>query len=412
MKKNKDKFKAKIDFYLEPTIKVGSETQHFTLDDVPTTPNPEQDYIRVPFRLISATVVGAGSWKASDFSDVEILRAATDKLLNVPVYTDHYAYTGEAIGIVEQVAFVEQTNDADGNIIPAGINGVLRIDVQAHPKIARDLQSDPPLIRSNSVTVSFLWTPSHEGDDYRWRIGEISTVDGKMISRKVVEILEFYETSLVFLGADPYAKILDENGLPRFVHQSDVFNQPQTPAATPTEPEAPAAPIADEVEVSNSKPKVVAVSNQQPKELEVFSFAAETSKITALLEKEKKDLTAKLSVLQQEFIALNDKYNQSVDKLTKYLAGKREQCKKLYLVSVQGKNLDTAPMLALIENASEDVLATLLQQYGADLFDNFSITCACGKAVDYQTSSTQTQVQPENKPNPAQKNFGKMRIKN
>lgn len=174
-------------------------------------PKPE-DFVDIPFRLLTATVVGAHSWKATDFSDTAVLKASISKLEGKPVYPNHDPELYNWLGIVADTRWEEARSTPMGETIPAGINGNLRIDAKTNPNIVRALLVGG--IYSNSVTVNFLWVPSHQFDsvhEFEDRIGTYAE-DGKMICRKVTEIIDYYESSLVFLGADPYAKLIDKEG--------------------------------------------------------------------------------------------------------------------------------------------------------------------------------------------------------
>lgn len=184
----------------------------------------EEDFIRVPFRLISATIVGGGSWKATDFSNTEVLKASRQKLLKKTVYKDHDHDTDNWIGIVEAVKWSEGVPQGK-NRVPAGIDGVLAIDAKTSPKTARGLLIGT--IYSNSVTVEFDWTPSHDfEEDYEFerKVGTEGK-DGKMIRRVVTAIHDYHETSLVWLGADPYAKLIDGEGNLVNVERSATFDK-------------------------------------------------------------------------------------------------------------------------------------------------------------------------------------------
>lgn len=192
-------------------------------DDAESIIPKDSEFVKVPFRLLSATIVGAGGWKATDFTDEKVLKKATKLLMDKPVYTDHDTYTvNNAIGKVFETSWQEGYTDTTGQEIPAGINGIVGVDVKVAPKTARNLLSGA--INSNSVTVMFDWVPSHEFDnewDFRDLLG--SVIDGKMVTRKVTKIYDFFETSLVFLGADPFSKKLDDSGQPMLVDKSAVF---------------------------------------------------------------------------------------------------------------------------------------------------------------------------------------------
>lgn len=174
-------------------------------------PKPE-DFIDVPFRLLSATTVGAGSWKATDFSDVNMLRASKDKLLAKPIYFNHDTSVLNWVGGIKSVKWSDAFTNGDGIKVPAGIDGMMSIDAKSNPKIARGVLTGN--VFSNSVTVVFNWEPSHKFDSehqFMDRIGEMGD-DGKMIRRIVTSIEDYYESSLVWLGADPFAKLIDPAG--------------------------------------------------------------------------------------------------------------------------------------------------------------------------------------------------------
>ena len=174
-------------------------------------PKPE-DFLLVPFRLISATTVGPGSWKATEFP-ANILKKSMPLLKGKPVYTNHD--TGNVNNAVGEVATVEWQAGykmADGTDVPDGINGVIAIDTKIAPMLARNVLKGN--VYSNSVTVEFDWVPSHDFET-RWEFEDkcgLYDEDGSMIRRVVSKIWNYHESSLVFLGADPYAKKLDDQG--------------------------------------------------------------------------------------------------------------------------------------------------------------------------------------------------------
>jgi len=184
----------------------------FNPDTTPQALIPkEEDFVQKPFRLISATTVGAGTWKSTDFSDTRILRGSRNMLEGVPVYKEHRMNLDNWMGIVTGVKWTSAFT-SNGVNIPAGIDGIIAVDAKTNPKIARGLLMGT--IFSNSVTVEFEWEMSHEFEndwDFYNRIGEIGK-DGKMIRRVVTNIINYHETSLVWLGADPYAKAIDTSG--------------------------------------------------------------------------------------------------------------------------------------------------------------------------------------------------------
>lgn len=177
-------------------------------------PKPE-DFIQVPFRLLSATIVGAGSWKATDFTNEKILKGSASKLSGKPIFKEHNPDLDNWVGIVSGTKWSPSFTQKVGGkevVVPAGIDGVLDIDVKTNPTLARGIMIGS--IFSNSVTVVFDYEKSHEDipdGEFFEKVGTIAA-DGKMITRKATKIYDYYETSLVFLGADPFSKSIDVEG--------------------------------------------------------------------------------------------------------------------------------------------------------------------------------------------------------
>ena len=184
-------------------------------------PKPE-DFIEETFRLISATIVGAGSWKATDFSqNPGLLKTAMPELLGKPIYRDHDTDMNNWLGFVKNVTW-QPAFTQDGVQVPAGINGLLAIDAKTEPKMARGILMG--VIFSNSVTVEFDWVMSHSFDsgyEFDMKVGTMHE-DGTMIRRIVVAVYTFHETSMCWLGADPFAKLIDKDGKLRNIDKTSI----------------------------------------------------------------------------------------------------------------------------------------------------------------------------------------------
>ena len=172
----------------------------------------EEEFIEPVFRLLSATIVSK-NWMPTDFGYGDVLKRSIKLMLGQTVNCDHETAIGNAIGAVSKVMWQEAYKD--GNIfVPAGMNGVLKIDGKANPRIARGILMEPPSIHSNSVTVQFAWDKSHPdmSDQDFW--DKIGTYDskGNMVRRVVTNIVRYLETSLVSHGADAYAQKIGEDG--------------------------------------------------------------------------------------------------------------------------------------------------------------------------------------------------------
>lgn len=173
----------------------------------------DEEFINPMFRLLSATIVSK-NYNPTDFSRPGVLKASMPLLLGQTVNCDHSTDIGNAIGAVSKVTWQESYKAENGFIIPAGINGVLKIDGKANPRIARGILMEPPSIHSNSVTVQFKWEKSHPEMGEMEFYEKLGTYDAKgvMVRRIVTEIVRYLETSLVSHGADSFAQKIGDDG--------------------------------------------------------------------------------------------------------------------------------------------------------------------------------------------------------
>lgn len=174
-------------------------------------PSPES-FIRPTFRALSEVIVHK-KWNPVDFSKKGVLKASMPLLQAQTLNIDHESSIGNAIGSVSAVAF-QGGYTAEGIKVPPGINVDLLIDGKSHPNIARKIMMKPPAIHSCSVTVRFEWEPSHKFEnvtEFMHKVGQFGE-DGKLIRRIVTKILGYSEISLVAHGADPFAKLVGDDG--------------------------------------------------------------------------------------------------------------------------------------------------------------------------------------------------------
>ena len=186
-------------------------TYYPNLDKSELTPKDEE-FIEPMFRLLSETIVSK-NWNPTDFGQNGVLKASMKMLLGQTVNCDHETNIGNAIGAVSQVMWQESYKDGSFTI-PAGINGILKIDGKANPRIARGILMEPPSIHSNSVTVQFKWDRSHpqmEDNEFYQKLGTYDS-KGVMVRRIVTEIVRYMETSLVSHGADSFAQKIGSDG--------------------------------------------------------------------------------------------------------------------------------------------------------------------------------------------------------
>jgi hypothetical protein len=430
--KDKVEREEKANFKGNATL-LKDSVQFMELDETPL----EEDFISVPFRMISQTLVGKDSYKATDFSLTGVLEDAVSKLIGKPVYLDHSIGRVEnAVGVVESAEWQDAFTDESGMQVSAGINGILKVDAKANPRIARALTNDKPFIFSCSVTVTFNWKPSHQIENFRWYVGEMGE-DGKIICRQAVAILDFYEVSLVWAGADPFAKML-KNGSPYLIDWTSVASANEMP--NPTTQIPPRTSIeetsndaehqsketerlefeqSDETETETieslqntltEKCKEIESLQQSLTEIETVrqslieagealeqskqSLASNEAKVTEL-NTQILDFATKLNDAFSQITSLKGEITERNQKIEKFVATKREECKRLYTLSANGKVQDD--MLALIDSTDELALDVLLRSYGTSFNETMQSFCSCGKKVEFRTTEPEKTSSPKEK---------------
>lgn len=186
-------------------FKQTSKNDNFNFEKVSDVLPKDEDYIFVNFRALSKTIV-PGHW--IDWSKDDILKNSVPKLLGATIYPNHnFTDINNWLGSVASAAWDEEGANAEN--VP-GINATYKIDALMNPRIARGLMMNPPAIHSTSMTVLFKFEPSHPEifNENRWRFIELlgEEVEGSIVRFIVTEILEYWEASLVFQGADRLAK--------------------------------------------------------------------------------------------------------------------------------------------------------------------------------------------------------------
>ena len=166
-------------------------------------PNPafsEEEYISVPFRFLSATLIEGHELDISE----KVLKRAVKLWDKKPVQTDHEFAIAANIGITSNPVW-----DAESD--PPGINGWMHInkirDAENGQAVSQGLKMGT--IESTSVWFFFDWKSSHPDMD-EWTFWEMlgKEVDDERVRIIVTKITDVWEQSLVMLGADPNAKRL------------------------------------------------------------------------------------------------------------------------------------------------------------------------------------------------------------
>ena len=417
-------------------------------------PKPE-DFLPFAFRHISATILGAGSWKCTDFTNEKVIKKLAGLLSNKPVYFNHDLDASRVIGANGTLRFTP-AKKVQGTVIPAGVDGPIWIDGVLHPEICRQLASYPvPQIQSVSTTVLFEWEPSHEFQDssgnpdeyeFEYQIGKV--VQGKMVRRIVQDVIEGYETSLVWNGADPFAKMLGPDGVPvgieksaivgkelfeadplkeeymrtkhffimeksfndesmLHLHRQEILNYSKT--------ENPIInPNSNTMEITQFLAGVLGVKEEEvTKELlaqytltktgdftamkaKADSFTAEQAKVTAAEGKVEKFVKV-ISLDKVEAVATElESFGKSttIDAVLEFAkAGKAAMDSKRTAVITAYKNAvgeanEDASVIATIQAADDKLLNGLMKQYGKTLSEKFTGTCNSCKSTDVTFRST------------------------
>jgi len=218
-------------FLLKPLLdaqEIKQRNQALQLDFMSTpieaVPNLE-DFFVYPFRQLSAdSIIGRGSWKATKFPN-EILRGAMMKLEGIPAMIHHSRDKSNEIGTIGVPSWQDVSYSETGKQIPAGINAPFIIDSKRSDiatKICRSLNSPNPPRTSCSVSAVFNFKTDNDYPNVRAFDEALQKGEAH---RVVTKIVKFLESSIVFNGADEFAKNLNENGLVNVGYSADDTEQ-------------------------------------------------------------------------------------------------------------------------------------------------------------------------------------------
>ena len=411
-------------------------------DATPKDFNPAEDeFIEPVFRLLSACIVSK-NYMPTEFP-ADVLKASIQLMVGQTVNCDHETNIGNAIGTVSEVFWQEAYKAADGQEIPAGMNGVLKIDAKANPRIARGINMAPPSIHSNSVTVQFEWKPSHNFEDPYEFWDKLGTYDenGEMIRRIATKIISYKETSLVSHGADPFAQKLDNDGkIINPGYAAAVYNSFSEQLKEKISHGCRAYSSTDykalgEVAVMHNTSKIINEgkqsspvdqnqnNNRMNKELQEFldqlfgegmltlsegasaSVEMVLSEVKKLIQ-DKTDLGTKLSEAESKVTSLSEEITSlkeaaEADKV--YVQMGKDHFKEVKEATIAsykklaGEGKEDANILTLIEKVdSLSTLISLKATYDAQLEEKFPLHCAdCGSKNINRGSSVSTQENNE-----------------
>lgn len=390
----------------------------------------DEEFIEPVFRLLSETIVSK-NYNPTDFGQNGVLKASMRMLLGQTVNCDHETNIGNAIGAVSKVMW--QDAYKDGNFfIPGGINGVLKIDGKANPRIARGILMEPPSIHSNSVTVQFKWDKSHpelSDEEFYTKLGSYDS-KGNMIRRIVTEVVRYLETSLVSHGADAFAQKVGEDGKiinPEFAKRTwssySEYKEDTSNKQYFIDYKNFQEPIIENDDTDGS------INNQEKfnhnqnknemKELQQFIASLFADGMLTLAEGANQDQDTVISAIQS-LIAERNSANDSITKLTSEKSTLTEQVKNLNAEVANLKEMATVgtnfikslretvvgnytklkgdqvdqTIITMINSDTTGLLTlqSLNKEYEAQLEEKFPMTCsACGSKDVSRASSAKTE---------------------
>lgn len=354
-------------------------------DGLQTFLNPtEADYIYIPVRALTATAVQSDTINFGH-NGGKALQEAVEKFNDLPVLKDHRFSVDNWIGRT-QGAFWDTTTPG----APSGVTLMMRVDAKADPKCARGLVSG--MLDSVSVTVQFDYEQSHPSmkpDEFFWKMGEV--VDGKLVQALVTDVTRLYELSVVWQGADKFAKSVKDDGIhtPGLSHQFSTNPNPKE--------ELPMKTLAKRLglaEGDHSEEQLMAALEDSlkaitsPLETQLTALKAEVeTKEAALttLTTEVTELKATVEPLKAELETLKPKAALG----EAFLSEQRGEAARLYAIVADGK--PDANLTALISNASLEAARGFIATFGPQAEAIAPLACtSCGsKSLSRRASKSE-----------------------
>lgn len=350
MQQAKGSFKESLDVNLEGMT--DAELQDYMC---PTN----ADYAHIPVRMLTATGVQGNTINFGHL-DGKALKEAVDLFNGLTILKDHNFTVDAWLGKTEGAFWDTLTAGA-----PAGITGIMKVDKKADPKTCRGLISGA--LDSVSVTIGFEYEKSHpkmSDGDFFMHMGEV--VDGVVVQALVTKVSRVYELSVVWQGADKFAKTIGDDGninTPGVNSNSQTFSQPTKEVTV--DPKKLAALLGLNLGDSPTEEAVTTALKAQLQsvtELQTKLTTAETAKTEALAQVTK--MTVDLATATASVNTLNSKVETlsiqaKIGETT--LTTARTEALRLYNL-VEDKKA-TEVMRTLISNADLSVAQSFIDTY-------------------------------------------------
>lgn len=364
-----------------------------------------EDFVDVTYRALSAAILGD---RPIDFRKEAMLKKGVRLLNGQTVFKDHNTSVDNWVGRVISTSWDSETPG-----LPPGINAVFRLDMVKDPMAVRGVLQGA--IHSASVTVSFQWVPSHpklmdEGRFFQ-NLGE--TIEGEMVRVIVSKIEKFWEISLVWQGADEFAKQIDENGNPlnMYEKQDEESLVSLEKIVSVTEKNVSyykqEEPMSEKLKAAFKKVFGAEVTEENFEELAskfAFDHAAARMKAAA---KEKEELELKLVDANKKSEELEKKISALTPQAelgAAHLKSVRDEAARLYKVSKGSEAKEV--ILKTLADASLEIAVAWKEEFEAEVEAKFPQKCQdCGSAkVSRQSSKGEEALEERNENNVVQFN--------
>lgn len=354
------------------------------------TTSLEGDFVDVTYRALTAAMMGD---LALDFSNEAMLRRSVPLLKGQTVFKDHNTLVDNWVGQVVDTFWDDKTKG-----LPPGINSVLRLDTVKDPMTVRGVLQGA--LHSASVTVSFEWKPSHPklmDEDRFWNnLGE--EVEGEMVRIVVTKIVKYWEISLVWQGADEYAKQIDAGGKPlnRYSFVADPVAEQEDVALSAGESVAENFEQEESMKLKTELEKLVGAVTDDTvcQAVETFAqqkveaAAAVSAKALELANAECAELKAKLEELESRKSELSE--HAALGKT--YIENLRQEVVTLYK-KAKGDKAVKEVFLKTFEKAGVEILKAWKEDYEAEIEEKFPLSCKkCGQGLTRQSAQLEEAV--------------------
>jgi hypothetical protein len=308
----------------------------------------QTEMLSVPVRAISASLIEC---YMIDMSKSNVLKRGLKFLKKAKVYTDHWVDTGTVVGKVSGAEW----NDGD----VAGIDAELSVDTVIAPALARKILAG--FVDSVSIGFEFEWEQSHKDMPFQTFIEMLGhDVDGELVRIVVTKIIDIYEISFVWEGADPSAKV---NGKIGTSAESDLSMASLSKQSNQIE-------IKSNMEVDMNE--LEKLKNQH----------AELSRRYSELESEKSLLSDSVQTLSETVAQLQARADFGDDQIAKM----RQDTKQLAMIFRGGD--DSPAFDKLIDNADLETLQMLHDDFESKIDSAMPLKCdECGSTNVSRKSS-------------------------